>query len=188
MDEHTREPGGPEQEEAGYGQEPGAQTPEPSVAEDAPSVEVREPDAPKQGQPRARRPEHPPLARWFRWIARVIVLIWVGFWLFFDLASIPHWYGEGGLSEAMIHIIRAPIYIALAFLCWFLELIGGLVLIALSLLAFNQWGLRGGELQVIVTLIFCLPMLIAGLLLIGAWSLSRKKRQPPASSAPQGLG
>lgn len=106
-----------------------------------------------------------------RWIARVMLIFWAAFWLFFNIVSLFYWLGEQGPQGTVGHLVMALVIIVLLFAAWFLELLGGILLIAFSLLTFYQWGWH----RPVVALTLCLPPLVMGVLFILCWSRSRRR-------------
>jgi hypothetical protein len=76
---------------------------------------------------------HTPLD-WMQFSARVLCLLWAGFWTFFCVAS---GIGEHeGLVAGLMHQVPALLFIATVVLAWRYERAGGFVLIATAVAAF----------------------------------------------------
>jgi hypothetical protein len=110
--------------------------------------------------------------KWMRIVARILAILWFGFWAFFSIASGME---EGGRS-LIYHVIGALVFAVLLFIVWRWEKVGSIILIAFSLLfaiVYPIWA--SGRLPFIAIicteLVMVLPLLIAGILLI----LYRKK-------------
>jgi hypothetical protein len=71
---------------------------------------------------------------WMQFLARLLCVLWAGFWTFFCVAS---GIGEHeGLAGALIHQVPALVFIATVALAWKHERAGGFVLIATAMAAF----------------------------------------------------
>ena len=110
-----------------------------------------------------------------RWIVRAMLVLWAGFWLFFNIASIFYWLGEEGPKGIVVHVLMTVIIVILALAAWFLELVGGILLIVLAGLTFYKWGLH----QSVVALTLSLPPFIIGVLLIICWARTRLSARLP---------
>jgi hypothetical protein len=108
-----------------------------------------------------------------RWVARAILILWAAFWLYFNIGSTFYWYGEEGLKGIVVHLAMVAIILVLFATAWFLELLGGILLIVLAGLTFYQWGWH----RPMVALTLCLPPFIVGVMLISCWFLSRFNRK-----------
>lgn len=118
-----------------------------------------------------------------RWTARVIMILWALFWLWFALAG-----GIGELrSLGPMGLVSELLVVAIMVLClliaWFAELVGGLLLIAAAAVAYfffhipSQFGTSGGTLMLLVMV---LPPLLAGVLLIvNCWVVFKGGTAPP---------
>lgn len=109
----------------------------------------------------------PPSRRRLRIIARAVLLLWVGFWLFFAVASRV---GEGISGEGMTTLVmRGGVLLVLAAIAWFAPRVGGWLLLASGLLLctgvlpFARHALVG------VRLVLGVPPILAGTLLILAF-------------------
>ena len=117
-----------------------------------------------------------------RWTARVILLLWVLFWLWFALAD-----GMGDLKSVgpmglltELGVVAAMVIAIL--LAWFFDLFGGLLLIILAIACYFFFHVPAnpnlsGSGMMILTMV--LPPLLAGALLCGnaltLWQASRTK-------------
>jgi hypothetical protein len=117
-----------------------------------------------------------------RWTARVILLLWVLFWLWFAIAdgigSLKSLGAMGLLSQ--LAIVAAMVIVIM--LAWFFDLFGGLLLIILAIAFYfffhvpdNPTPSGGG----FMLLVMVLPPLLAGVLLsanaLTLWQASRAK-------------
>jgi len=100
-----------------------------------------------------------------RWIARVLLILWAAFWLYFNIGSIFYWLGEQGPSGTVVHIAMVGVIVVLLLAAWLFELVGGILLVLFALATFYQWGVH----RPLVMLTLCLPPLIIGVLLITCW-------------------
>jgi hypothetical protein len=131
------------------------------------------------------------LVKAVRWSARVIGLIAIAFFLMMLIGEVVNTVTTEGFQGIDVggFLVGAPIVIALAgfILSWWLEIVGGSLLILCYLLA----GLRPAIMSLYVGRgfalgeafgrssswwIITLPFLIAGLLFIISWSLSRETK------------
>ncbi len=65
-----------------------------------------------------------------RWVARSLLIVWAGFWLWFNIASMV-----GERDGAQPHLALALITVALAVTCWCWPRIGGVLMIAAGVFA-----------------------------------------------------
>lgn len=110
---------------------------------------------------------------WLQTAARLVALIWAGWWVFFGVAS--------GFSEGLeplgilIHTaVPGLIFLALAIIAWFREGIGGALLIIAGLLIIVLYPIMAhGSLSLTTILItvvmLALPPLLAGALCLACW-------------------
>lgn len=120
-----------------------------------------------------------------RWTARVILLLWAAFWLFFAVAD-----GIGDLKQlgpmALISQLSiAALIMAAVLVAWFAEFVGSLLLIACAVafyffLHVPQQIADGRGYYMLVIMV--LPPLLAGVLLL-VNSLTKPARKRPADSA-----
>ena len=119
------------------------------------------------------------LAKRMRLTARVIGLVASGFWLI-SLITSGIFEALAGDWEAIVEIegillvVFAAIALAVCVVSWWRERLAGilLVLIAIGFGAYS--GAIAGRNHIIVGLMIGLPYLIAGVLLLYSWRLSRK--------------
>ena len=111
--------------------------------------------------------------QWVRNTARIIALVWAGWWVFFGVAS---GVGEGlDLLGVLIHTaVPGLVFLGLAVLAWFREEIGGGLLVITSLLIIVLYPVMAGSAftlsAMIMTLILlALPPMIAGILFLAYW-------------------
>ena len=88
-----------------------------------------------------------------RWVARAILFIWSLLALWFLAGALIY----EGWPEGRIHTIQAVVIILAFFIAWWLELIGGALLVALAILSFVVWG----RANTAVALFGCLPLLVS---------------------------
>ena len=112
-----------------------------------------------------------------RWIARVILVLWALFWLFFNIGSGIEEIGRYGAKAMLGHFAMAAIILLACVVAWFFEGIGGVTLIVLAFAACYvfripaQLATSNGQL-LLLTLV--LPAVIAGVLLIvNRWAVPR---------------
>jgi hypothetical protein len=113
-----------------------------------------------------------------RWAARVILVIWAGFWLFFNLGSffaeLPTW----GVGSAVNHLSVALITLALLIIAWRWEFVGGLCLLsaaAFAIFFFHLYRFDSSS-SIFVLLTLALPMIVVAALLTARWAMSRRTR------------
>jgi hypothetical protein len=123
-----------------------------------------------------------------RWTARVIMILWALFWLFFavadgmgDLAKL----GPAGKTPLIAFVVVVIVCLLIA---WFAELIGGLLLIAVGLVAYFFFHVptqfAEGNSGIFVLLVMVLPPLLAGVLLeVNLWVVHKAKLVPPKPAA-----
>lgn len=105
----------------------------------------------------------------------MILILWAGFWLFFNLGS---FFGEmptEGVGAAVNHLTVALITLALFIIAWRWELAGALMLAVAASLAvyfFHLYELRRPS-DIFVLLTLPLPMVAAAVLLATRWRLLR---------------
>ncbi|HEX7343427.1 MAG TPA: hypothetical protein VF398_04125 [bacterium] len=110
--------------------------------------------------------------------ARIIAVLWFGFWAFFGIAS---GIGEGG-SNIIFHLIFPTLIFAVVlFVVWRWERIGSLILIVMGLVVAIGYPLTMGRrfpvsTSIFMELIMALPPLLAGLLLM----MARRNKTPAA--------
>jgi len=120
-----------------------------------------------------------------RWIARIIALLWAGFWTFFGIAS---GLGEG-LDPAgvfMHTLLPGLIFLGSAFIPWRWQLWGGIVLILEGLVVLIGYPIMAHgrfELNMIISMLLtmALPPLISGILFV---FVSQKRRSGTIPTSP----
>lgn len=107
-------------------------------------------------------------SHWSVRVARVLAVVWAGFWIWFGLAS---GLGEGldPLGVLMHTVVPGGIFGLLAILAWRREALGGSLLLAVGILAavfypLRVRGWRAFYLPILLTM--ALPPLVAGGLLL----------------------
>jgi len=103
------------------------------------------------------------------YFARVLALLWAGFWTCFFLAESLAWHTP--VNRMTIWLCVGVIFLALALVAWRWEVAGGLMLIAAGVLAaaaYAIWGPRQLSLasRVATLVIFAVPPAAAGALLL----------------------
>ncbi|MHC4224534.1 MAG: DUF7670 domain-containing protein [Planctomycetota bacterium] len=109
---------------------------------------------------------------WMRWIARGLLILWIGFWVWFNIASGISEVGTDGIGALLAHSMVAIVILAAGVVAWRWPLAGGVLLLLLA--AFGQWFFHP-NLQVAAVL--TLPPAVVGLLLVAAWKLARPRLQ-----------
>jgi len=104
-----------------------------------------------------------------RLIAWLILIIWGGFWVFFNVASGIAELGELGPMALIMHLIMPVAIIVLLWICWRYEIAGGILLLAAAVFAFYFFNVHRADdyamaLTLFVTLV--LPVVLAGLLIL----------------------
>ena len=107
---------------------------------------------------------------WMRWAARILALLWAGFWVWFGLAS---GIAEGiGVIGTIIHTaMPGLILLASALFAWSKERIGGILLIVEGLIIAIAYPLMTMGHFPILTIIYVLltmslPPIVAGILFL----------------------
>ncbi len=108
--------------------------------------------------------------KWMRYIARVLVLIWAGWWAFFGLVSGA---GEGlrGVLTNAPNALPGLVFLVSTAIVWRWEAIGGVALLICGLFALFFFHI-GKNLFLLLTTV--LPPLVAGFLFLVSWWKSRK--------------
>ncbi|MBK7177449.1 MAG: hypothetical protein IPH82_09720 [Chloroflexi bacterium] len=112
----------------------------------------------------------------FKYIARIIALVWAGWWVFFGLAS---GIGEGLDPIGVVIHTAVPglIFLVLAIIAWLRQDIGGALLVLAGLVIMVIYPLMArGSLSISTILVtmsmLALPPLIAGGLCLACWRQS----------------
>ena len=115
-------------------------------------------------------------SRIFKYIARIIALVWAGWWVFFGLAS---GIGEGLDPIGVVIHTAVPglIFLVLAIIAWLRQDIGGALLVLAGLVIMVIYPLMArGSLSISTILVamalLALPPLIAGGLCLACWRQS----------------
>lgn len=104
-----------------------------------------------------------------RWVARILIVLWGGFWVWFNLASGLSDVGEAGAGALLVHSGVALVIALVVLVSWRWELPASLLLLAVAVafqLFFHPKGLTA--------LILTAPPAVIGLLLLAAWWLRRR--------------
>ena len=115
--------------------------------------------------------------KWICYIARVLALIWAGWWTFFGLASGLH---EGLSPVGVLRYALLPglVFLLSAVIAWRWETIGGIVLVLEGLFLFIWYPIRyshfSPSLIISVLSALALPPLVAGFLFLASRWRSRK--------------
>ena len=109
----------------------------------------------------------PPTRHRLRIIARVVLLLWVGFWLFFAIASRV---GEGISGEGMTTLVmRGGVLLVLAAIAWFAPTVGGWLLLTSGVLLCTGVLPFARHALVVVRLVLGVPPILVGTFLILAF-------------------
>ena len=104
-----------------------------------------------------------------RWIARILIVLWGGFWVWFNLASGLSEVGEHGAGALLVHSGVALVIALVVLVGWKFELVASLLLLAVAAafqLIFHPKGTTALHLTA--------PPAAIGLLLLLAWWLRRR--------------
>jgi hypothetical protein len=117
--------------------------------------------------------------KWMRDIARILALVWAGWWTFFGLAS---GLGEGlDPSGVAIHIaMPGLIFLIVALIAWRWEAIGGILLGLVGLIVLiaypaTTYGRLPPATISFAVLTMALPPLVAGMLFFEGWRRSKER-------------
>src|ERR1051326_5754044 len=110
-----------------------------------------------------------PAAKLGLWATRALLLLWAGFWLWFNIAS-----AIGEHDGLKWHLGLAGILIGLAAIGWFWARVGGVLMITVGMLA--AWGLH--NMGAYTTL--ALPAAAIGVLMLLIGSTPPEPRSPAA--------
>jgi hypothetical protein len=119
----------------------------------------------------------PNIARWFRYVARGILLLVTGFWFVFALLSGAEDYGGGlnGLLQNLPNALPWLLLLVFNFPVWKWEFVGGLSIMLIGLFFsffFDLWETDWGGLFIIFV-----PIELVGLMFIACWWLDRHPKQ-----------
>ena len=95
-------------------------------------------------------------------IVWVPLLLWSAFWVWFNLVSGISEIAEHGIASLLFHLVMPTFIIAVLFVCWRWQAIGGMLMIALAGAMFLAFGFRNWDL----TLILQAPIIAMGVMLI----------------------
>ena len=109
-------------------------------------------------------------SRWVRRIALGLLVPWIGFWGWFNVASGIGEVATDGVGALFGHTLFVVVMLAAAVVAWRWRVAGGILLLLLA--AFGQWFFHP-NLQ--VTAMLTLPPGVSGLLLIASWILARHR-------------
>jgi len=119
-----------------------------------------------------------PTARRLRLLARGVLLLFAGFWLFFAIAS--RW-GEGFSAAGLPSLVtRGGGIVLLTVVAWRWPLVGGWLLVLVGLLLFGGAVPFARGPSIVVRIILAGPPTLVGALLVAAASAARA-HQPPAA-------
>ncbi|MFH1734014.1 MAG: hypothetical protein ABIE92_04830 [bacterium] len=109
------------------------------------------------------------------WIARIICLIWAGFWAWFGLVSGSEAYGGGiqGIIKNSPNALPGAAFLLITWIAWKKPQIGGMVLIVIGTIIAFGYPLMASNfaLSVIIMMEFAFalpPLLVGGLFLWGS--------------------
>jgi len=97
---------------------------------------------------------------WIRWTSRGLSMLWAGFWIFYCVGSAI--VASKSPAEFMTDIATAVVFCAVTVCAWCYERAGGLLLIALAVIAFLSFHVYSRPFS--VWLVFSAPPLTAGIL------------------------
>ena len=110
--------------------------------------------------------------KWMLYTARIIALLWAGFWMFFGIAS---GIGEGlRLTGILMHVLLPGlVFLGIALLAWRWETHGAILFMTIGLIVLIAYPILFGGKFPLSTIIFvdltmALPPLVAGALLFVA--------------------
>ncbi len=121
------------------------------------------------------------VAKLMRYIARGLALIWAGWWVFCNGASLMLNFSLGWL---LVAICISLFLLASAAIPWRWEVIGGVVLVleGLALFTAQMFVGFGGWPHILMVLAGGLPPLVAGILFLASWWRSRGAGSPQNSA------
>lgn len=106
-----------------------------------------------------------------RWSGRALFVLMALFWVWFIAGSFFYELQEG-ITGSRVHVFQVAVLVLSTVVVFTLELLGGLLLIALATGTYWLWGCR----NIYVAMTMCLPLLAGGALLIAAWRVRRAAR------------
>jgi hypothetical protein len=119
-------------------------------------------------------------------LARGLALLWAGFWLFFFVVESLAWHTSVGVMAEWVG--AGLFFVLVATVAWHREFAGGLLLVAVGVLAGSAYamrppaGLPAGS-RVMTTVVFGVPPILAGILFLfhhrAASAVSRGRRDRP---------
>ena len=112
-----------------------------------------------------------------RWIARVILIAWAAWWIFFSVASGIAEMPDLGAMALITHLM-VPVEILLTlYVAWRWELAGGILLLLEVVIAWYFFDLYEPK-ALFVALTLALPAALAGVLFIACWLSWRRFEKP----------
>ncbi len=106
---------------------------------------------------------------WMRYTARVLGLIWAGWWTFLGLVSGA---GEGlrGILTNAANALPGLVFLVCVVIAWRREAVGGIGLLLCTLAAYFFFHI-GKNVFMLLTIVF--PPVLAGFLFLASWRKSR---------------
>jgi len=105
-----------------------------------------------------------------RTIAWVILVVWAGFWIFFNLASGMAEVDELGIMGLLMHLIMPVALVLIMWVSWRWEIWGGVLLVLAGILSVVFFNVTRSSADAISALtlfvLLVLPALLIGMLLI----------------------
>ena len=114
-----------------------------------------------------------------RWITWIILILWGGWWVFFNIASGISEISELGPMGLVMHLIMPAVIIVTMLVVWYWELAGGILLIIEAVFALWFFDVRM-DITDFTMLSMVMPAMIAGFLAIICWLGSYAGRQSSA--------
>jgi len=114
------------------------------------------------------RPSTPDPARWTLWLGRTVLTLWVGFWVWFNVASgIGEMAGSGSSVDLIAHGALALVLLGIGLVGWRWRRAGGITLLATTVVFAMVFKLA-------IPALLLAPPATAGLLLLASHHLATR--------------
>ena len=118
-----------------------------------------------------------------RWVARSVMILWLLFWLFFNVGSgvdelIAEGYSAQGWGEFAMHFLMAMLGVVFLYIAWRYELLAGVLLMAAAVAGFFVFRVGPRIMDpdgMGVFWLFLMPVFVSGLILLVSWLAVRRR-------------